>query len=706
MSSLIPCSSNIYLKKSLSYASHSFLESVSVGLMLHNFDSLPSHVKMECFGYLSIEDMGKVSQLSHEVQADALSDCVWRRLYPATFTRARDAIPVDVQNLVNRPYRRNSVGWSVSVLQDNSDTWLTGVVLDYRNEKFLVRYDVDDREAWERETMTGGAWFVAGKLRIKFHSPPEEEHKLLLQSSRAPSASESENFSFPIKSEDEVRAKRKTSKRSPIRTCISDSSSSSSSGCTPESPGAHSWRCEAFRDRTMAPTKLLTELQVHADEVLCVSFSNKSNRLASCSRDGTTQIHDLREKKEKNGFSINPSSIVIRHPGGEVPCRVSWSPDDSLILVSTEAKNGNVFDYDASVACYDSFTGSFLFKQPNIPFDVCAAWIPGTKIFIHGEFLSVSPRGTYHQVLSLFDCGSMKRVGRFHFRFVNEAFIHLIQVSPDGNFLAVTCGLGDALSDTVRIIRIPPVPGNGFEIRVPRSKFDTKNLLENSPLKAKKFSNINSLSVGKLVGLIDPCSDKDDVVPSFYCGGAVLGLTWSGDSRRFFTNTRIYMTPKFELDNVRDVLPTSLLTDRPDLDNTLEIQEWAISKPNTILSRMKGAHGFTTKDCPFYLFLAESPCGEYIASGSEDCGVYIYHIRHKRLMRVLWNGHEDVVSIVSWNPTVSSGCLLASASDDKKICLWSSNCGISVTHDKSWRRGKKIHKNRAQDVFEVLMRSG
>lgn len=668
--------------------------------MADYLDCLPTPVKAACFGYLSMEDLGKLSLLSREIHSDVLSDCIWKRLYPATFSRARDSIPEEVQSLVNRPYRRNSVGWSVSVLQDGSDVWLTGTVLDYRNELFLVRYDVDDREEWERETMTGGAWFIAGKLRIKFHSAPSalssssspEESKTLRV--RAPSLGENltmDQVEFEVR-RPKQKAKRSIDSRTPQespRTCIARDVSASG-GCAPESPGSHSWRCEAFRDRTMAPTKLLTELKVHEDEVLCVSFSNESNRLASCSRDGTTRIHDFYFTwRDKKSISISESCVVIRHNRGDVPCRVSWSPDDSLILVSTEAKNGNIFDYDAHVACYDSISGKRLFKRPNIPFDVCAAWIPGSRVFIHGESLSVSPRGTYHQVLSLFDCDDLRTVGRFHFRFVNEAFIHLIQVSPDGNFLAVTCGLGDALSDTVRVIRIP-TRRNGFEIRVPRTKFDCKKIIANSHLRGKSILNLNSIGIGKLVGMAAPFSDGDSVVPSFYCGGAVLGLTWSRDSRRFFTNTRGYLCPSAsQLAGIRDTIPNSLLSDRPDLDNTLEIQEWIIENSQSssscsfspILSRIKGAHGFTTKDCPFYLFLAESPCGEYVASGSEDCGVYIYHIRHKRLMRVLWNGHEDVVSIVSWNPLAASSgsCLLASASDDKKICVWSTSTGINVS---------------------------
>lgn len=625
--------------------------------------ALPSSVRIDCFGYCTIRDLGRISQASHELHEDICDDFLWRRLYPNTFTHAKDAIPKDVQNLVNRPYRRNSIGWSVSVQQDGTDTWLTGVVLDYRNELFLVVYDLDDREKWERETMTGGAWFTAGKLRIRFLSPPtassaSPEEKRTRP--RAPSVTDEleDQLSQIVESQ-----KRRISPLPSPRMCVD----ASSGCCAPSSPGSHSWRCETFRDRVMAPTTLSRVLKGHTDEVLCVAFSTDGSRLASCSRDGTTRVYAV----ESNDSPT--CSLIIKHQPGDVPCRVSWSSDDAFLLISTEARNGNIFDYDAHVSVYRSHSGKKVIKRANIPFDVCAAWIPKTHAFIHGEALSVSPRGTYHQSLAVWDCDSGRVLGRFNMRFVQEAFVHLILVSPDGNFLAMTCGLGDALSDTVRVVRIPNIAelvaakSRTFEIRVPRWKFDEKKLIENSDLKDKKIENLYSVSMGKLIGMTRPCSDGDMGVPSMFCGGAVLGLAWSQDSRRFFTNTRLYLNPLTS----ESFISPSLLTDRPDLDNTLEIQEWTI-EGQEIVSRMKGAHGFTTKDCPFYLFLAESPCGDYIASGSEDGGVYVYHIRHKRLLRVLWDGHEDVVSMVSWQKR-NSGCLLATASDDHRICLWRGN---------------------------------
>ena len=635
--------------------------------MTISFESLPLCLQEECFRFLSVADLGVFGVASSSCLEKTAVDEIWRELYPSMFTQA-GSVPLAIENLVNRPYRRSCIGWSVSVLQQSSVIWLTGVVLDYRNELFLVKYDFDDSEVWERETSTSGPWFTAGKLRLRFLSAPDEKTR-----ARAPSIGEDFTEASSLQLVPAQRRKRMSGHSTSSSSSVDDeefqhpvsSSCSANMSCTSPVGGVcigncgdlrHSWRCEAFRDRTQAPTRLVGELTGHTDEVLSVSFSNDGNRLASCSRDGTTRI---------SAVDCLSTVLIIQHEIGDVPCRVVWSPNDSLLLACTEAKNGNIFDYDAQVACFDTVCGSRLFSRPNIPFDVCAQWIPGTNVFIHGESLTISPRGTYHQSLALFDCDTNRVVGRFHFRFVSEAFIHLIQVSPDGQFLAVTCGLGDALSDTVRIIRIPSLRPNNtvFEIRVPRAKFEPTKFVCSSIF--RNIANFSSISISKLLSVADPCTDGDIVVPSFYCGGAVLGLAWSKDSRTFYSNTRVYVKGVHEL------------TDRPDLDNTLEIQAWKIGEEGPY-RRMKGAHGFTTKDCPFYLFLAESPCGEYVASGSEDCGVYIYHIRHGRLLRILWNGHSDVVSMVSWHPHSENGCLLASASDDHKVCLWGTSSGVGA----------------------------
>uniref|UniRef100_UPI00358EE308 WD repeat-containing protein 26-like n=1 Tax=Myxine glutinosa TaxID=7769 RepID=UPI00358EE308 len=58
---------------------------------------------------------------------------------------------------------------------------------------------------------------------------------------------------------------------------------------------------------------------------------------------------------------------------------------------------------------------------------------------------------------------------------------------------------------------------------------------------------------------------------------------------------------------------------------------------------------------------------DFIASGSEDSKVYVWHRKNEKPIAVL-SGHARTVNCVSWNPAVPS--MLASASDDGTVRLW------------------------------------
>ncbi|MQL81314.1 hypothetical protein Taro_013773 [Colocasia esculenta] len=61
------------------------------------------------------------------------------------------------------------------------------------------------------------------------------------------------------------------------------------------------------------------------------------------------------------------------------------------------------------------------------------------------------------------------------------------------------------------------------------------------------------------------------------------------------------------------------------------------------------------------------PDCSFIASGSEDSQVYIWHRERCMVIKVL-SGHEMTVNCVSWNPT--KPYMLASASDDRTVRIW------------------------------------
>ena len=58
---------------------------------------------------------------------------------------------------------------------------------------------------------------------------------------------------------------------------------------------------------------------------------------------------------------------------------------------------------------------------------------------------------------------------------------------------------------------------------------------------------------------------------------------------------------------------------------------------------------------------------DFLASGSEDTKVYLYHIRREEPIAEL-EGHTRTVNCVHWNPQVPS--MLASASDDGTVRIW------------------------------------
>lgn len=58
---------------------------------------------------------------------------------------------------------------------------------------------------------------------------------------------------------------------------------------------------------------------------------------------------------------------------------------------------------------------------------------------------------------------------------------------------------------------------------------------------------------------------------------------------------------------------------------------------------------------------------KFIASGSEDNKVYIWH-RNREKPIAIFSGHSRTVNCVSWNPKYPQ--LLASASDDATVRIW------------------------------------
>ena len=74
--------------------------------------------------------------------------------------------------------------------------------------------------------------------------------------------------------------------------------------------------------------------------------------------------------------------------------------------------------------------------------------------------------------------------------------------------------------------------------------------------------------------------------------------------------------------------------------------------------------------------------GNFVASGSEDGNVYIWHRETCVLLEVLTGHGEGSVNAVAWNPTNER--MFASCSDDHSIRIWERDVGgtVAITYDR------------------------
>ena len=185
------------------------------------------------------------------------------------------------------------------------------------------------------------------------------------------------------------------------------------------------------------------------------------------------------------------------------------------------------------------------------------------------------------------------------------------------------------------------------------------------------------IACGGLRGNFYQCDTKG-VVSDSWEGVRVQAMAYRADGRRILaadTHHRI-RSYRFDEENPRDerVLHeehgiVSFTLDDSDRYALLNVAGqgmhlWDV-EAGTLVRKFKGVRqeAYTVHSC------FGGPRGNqmYVASGSEDFRVYVYHVRREEPVAVL-SGHSRMVNAVTWNPVYPQ--VLASCSDDGTVRLW------------------------------------
>ncbi|CAA0837074.1 transducin family protein / WD-40 repeat family protein [Striga hermonthica] len=176
--------------------------------------------------------------------------------------------------------------------------------------------------------------------------------------------------------------------------------------------------------------------------------------------------------------------------------------------------------------------------------------------------------------------------------------------------------------------------------------------------KSVKITDLGISSGGK--ELVTVCKDT-----------TILLFNWETVTEKFIEESQTITS--FVLSRDRKLLLVSLWNE--------ELHLWDIDGCPRLVSKYKGHRRsrFVVRSCFGGLEQA------FIASGSEDSQVYIWHRPSGELIMTLV-GHSGAVNCVSWNP--ANPHMLASASDDRTIRIWGLN---KVNLNCNGRNGDTVH---------------
>ncbi|QRW00987.1 hypothetical protein RhiJN_29005 [Ceratobasidium sp. AG-Ba] len=399
------------------------------------------------------------------------------------------------------------------------------------------------------------------------------------------------------------------------------------------------------RTSTVLRAKRTTPIQVlHTHkEVVCVTCSSGTIKMAVGHRDGSIQIWDRRNGKPVGEpFHVHTDSVNS----------VGYSPDGAYIVSGS---------HDETVRIWDARTG----QQVGEPLHGHTDWVFSVGYSPDGAYI-VS--GSRDKTVQIWDARTGQQVGEpLH---GHTHWVYSVGYSPDGTYI-----VSGSYDETVRIWDArtgqqvgEPLHGHTAPVWSVGYSPDSAYIVSGS---YDKTVRIWDARTGQQVG--EPLHGHTNSVRSvgyspdgaYIVSGSDDNTVWIWDAR---TGQQVGEPLHGHTDSVYSVgySPHGAYIVSGSYDKTVRI--WDARTGQQVGEPL---HGHTD----WVLSVGYSPDGAYIVSGSDDKTVRIWDARTGQQVGEPLHGHTGLVHSVGYSP---DGAYIVSGSDDETVRIWDARTGQQV----------------------------
>jgi len=382
------------------------------------------------------------------------------------------------------------------------------------------------------------------------------------------------------------------------------------------------WKSEAIAASQVSCKPALHLSGLHSDEVLVMAWAHHGRQLATASRDSTAAVLEV---------SWQPTAVRLVHQFRAPPeypdavgFSIAWSHCNSYIGVIWAINNA----HQGNLTIFDVQSGDCLHQVKISPSDSGVAWLPGTAC-VSGRRLQWyrSANGTMHNLYELAVYKPGLTTSAIFARFDSQQdprewgmnYRHMISVSHDGSLAIMWSG---GVSST---------PG--------------------------EWGHCTCVVLRKTAP--EDCAVLTETEQVLEHCGAVLGAALSPCGEYVLVNVRPHMEVEGKIELARHF--ELCLWQNPFAPSLRE------PSPPGIICKYKGHVAKSPSSEPFNVHPSFSPEGRFVASGSEDGAIFVWHrlLGHRLYVS---SPHLVLVNCVVWCPTRPGA--IATCSDDGTVAIW------------------------------------